>query len=358
MKIDYTPIKILKNYINSFNMIKDVLVKMHIPEAEYLTEDKLFYMLLNTEENPITVSLFNIMFNGMYNLDKNFLNNIKNNKLSGEAEFKDVFMLPLILEKWSKSKQIFKPDPDFADALLHTDKLCISSNMIDHLPYNLFYVDLTACKMFNPMEGAFVHVEKLNDSVYFSVYLVDKNLTYFSFYLHCYFDENNCIIITPETLSSKDIGYDVWKPFCFEPDLEVNCSVDRVSINLFILQLIAYLSIDEPQLTESDMTKNTYRKPNKSSQVKNKWSEVRIQDVGVKYGSDFRKTILKYKNESSDNTNTSKRKSPIPHFRCAHWHKFWIGKGRKTLKVMWIEPVFVGNGEPSNATIHKIKKNN
>lgn len=52
-----------------------------------------------------------------------------------------------------------------------------------------------------------------------------------------------------------------------------------------------------------------------------------------------------------------KRKSPIPHFRRAHWHKFWVGEGRNTLKVKWIEPVFVGQGPSSNATIHKIKNN-
>lgn len=356
MKIDYAPLKILSVYTNTFSSIKEHLVQHHVKGAEQLTEDSLLEMLQVYGNNEITSYLLQMMVSSLHRIDSNFFSKLDYETNSMEAELKDVYMMPIIVEKWSKAKQVFKPDPDFADALLHTSKLSISASMIDHLPCHNFYVDLSDCSMFSPITGAFVYVERKDSLVYFSIYLIDSSLTYFSFYLACELDDNGCATITPEMLSTKQVSYDIWKPLCFDENHNSKeYKISRVDSNLFMIQLIAYLSIDKPQLTESDLTKNTYRKPSAVSKIRNKWSEVRIQDVGVKYGSDFRKTILKIKNDSEELSTGSKRKSPIPHFRCAHWHKFWVGKGRKTLKVMWIEPIFVGNGDSSNAIIHKMK---
>ena len=57
-------------------------------------------------------------------------------------------------------------------------------------------------------------------------------------------------------------------------------------------------------------------------------------------------------------TNTddnNKRRSPIPHFRCAHWHGFWVGKGRTEYAVKWMEPVYVGGENTKDVVIHRVK---
>lgn len=357
MKIDYTPLKMLENINDNFDSIKNFLIETNVKGSESLTRAQLVDMLVKYKNNDITHALIGILISGMSKIDYTFIKKIKDHTYSAEAELNDVFMFPIILENWSKSKQVFKPDPDFADALLHTDKLCISSNMIDHLPCNLFYVDLTGCEAFSPIDGVFVYVTKDDNKIYFNIWSIDKNLTYFSFYLDCLLDDNNCAILQADKLSTKEVDYSLWKPL-IDPDTinESAYSISRVNLNMFILQFIAYLSIEQPQLTESDLTKNTYKKPSAVSKVKNKWSEVRIQDVGLRYGTEFRKTIKTYKQESIP-TGISNRKSPIPHFRCAHWHKFWVGKGRQELLVKWIEPIFVGNGDNQNVVVHKVKKN-
>lgn len=41
--------------------------------------------------------------------------------------------------------------------------------------------------------------------------------------------------------------------------------------------------------------------------------------------------------------------------RRAHWHHYWVGKGRTELILKWIEPVFVGSGEVS-AVKHRVEQ--
>ena len=280
----------------------------------------------------------------------------------GVTEWRDIYLAPVLLEEWSKSKQIYKPDPIFADALLNTDKLDLSESMIKHLPYKYFYIDLSECKQFGAMAGVFVFIryEEKKKRIAFSIYMLTNELVYFSYYSFGYFDNKGILKINFNEI--KDHDYVMWSPAHLEDKVDKlnkdGFKLNKKSILMFTFQIIAYLSIEEPQLTESVLTKNTYKPKNNNIRVKNKWSEVRIQDVGVRYGNEFRKNTAKYINNSkTDNSDENKsiRKSPIPHFRCAHWQRFWTGKGRTELRLKWIEPVFVGNGTV-DATIHRIKE--
>lgn len=356
--IDYTPINLLREQVGLFSEMQKIC--SDIPGADQMTPMSIIdgFTYNKASINPKLIDrLVNSFISGMNRIDKTYTKYLCSDDRTFNTELRDAFIFPLILEEWSKAKQVFKPDADFADALLHTDKLCITSNMIDHLPYNLFYIDLSSCEYFSPIDGVFVFVKKYDNIASINLYTVTKNLTYFSFYLNGPFDEHGCLNIDLSELAN--VYYDnIWKPILFDTVTEdvTQIKISRKTVNVFALQLIAYLSIEKPQLTESDLTKNTYRKPSAVSKVKNKWSEIRIQDVGIKYETDFRKTVTKYKQENIENNTTSKRKSPMPHFRCAHWHKFWVGKGRKELRLMWIEPIFVGNGESKDVVIHKVKK--
>lgn len=51
---------------------------------------------------------------------------------------------------------------------------------------------------------------------------------------------------------------------------------------------------------------------------------------------------------------TSIRHAMRPHTRKAHWHHYWVGKGRKELVLRWIAPTVVGTGERV-ATIHRVR---
>ena len=124
-------------------------------------------------------------------------------------------------------------------------------------------------------------------------------------------------------------------------------------------QMIAYLSLEKPELTENPVTKTTYRPRKPGEPVRDKFSEIQIRDVGIRYGKDFRKTIQEMKEKKpAENKKSNKPVHSVrPHFHCAHWHYHRIGKGRKELKLMWHEPTFVmGNvkNAETDVVIHKV----
>ena len=140
--------------------------------------------------------------------------------------------------------------------------------------------------------------------------------------------------------------------------------LNREEIYLFTLQMISYLSLEKPQITESDLTKNSYKPRKAEDPIRNRWSEVTISDVGIRYGKTIRTKLEESESMESENSNTLNntepigehpaRRSPAPHFRSAHWHRYWVGEGRTELRVNWIEPTFVGDNVASNVVIHKV----
>jgi hypothetical protein len=292
---------------------------------------------------------------------------IESESFSPSAEIKDIFLSPILWEDWGKYKQVFKPDKYFADALLHTTKLQISKTMIKHLPCNVFYVDLSDCPQFGDIVGMLINVFDTDVDCRISIILVGRQLETFTFYATGSWNEQNLMEISADTISDEaaysttpesifqifgkeDEGFDV---------KELMSPVSRIEAHLFAMQMISYLSMDEPQLSESSLTKNTYRPRAEGAPIKNKWSEVKIDDVGIVYGKAFSKQLKEIQKQESETSEDDQkehkhRKSPSPHFRSAHWHRFWVGKGRTECKVKWVEPMFIGAKQSKNVVIHTV----
>lgn len=367
--VDYPPLKYMNQMQLGFKQIKINLLNFGCKNIEKLTAPELLDFMLSQEYlnrksthkyRDINTALFQLIA-GLYG---SYKEQIESGEINVHAEIKDGIILPVILEEWSKSKQVYKPDKDFASVLMNTSKLEISRSMINHLPCKLFYIDTMDCD-FGDVDGIFVYIHSTDIQVFFNVFILTKQGLLFSFYLCGIYNDKDIVVMNynnfefPDFTMIQGLQYNHLFYKSKENPVETN-NVSRKDISLFALQMIAYLSIEEPQITESDLTKNTYKPVKKGAIVKNKWSEVKIDDVGVRYGNAFRKQIeiikKDYENDNIDNNDdTTKRKSPTPHFRAAHWHKYWVGKGRTELRVKWIEPVFVGNSEPKNVIIHKIK---
>ena len=237
-------------------------------------------------------------------------------------------VFPIVINEWSKSKQVYKPDKDFANALLNTDEFIINKDIINHLPCQLFYLDLTECNYDN-IEGVFVHTFICDNTIRINIFMIAGE-EFSPLYID--FPNND-----KGTVSIQDSRSNIYN-----------------EVIALTLHMISYMSIDKPQITESDLTKNTYRKPSKQSTIRNKWSEVNIQDVGIIYGQKYRKYMKEY--NSTENSEIKSYKPRAPHFRKAHYHRFWVGKGRKELRINWIEPIYVGFGDNKNIVINKVEK--
>jgi len=284
----------------------------------------------------------------------------ENNPKGAFCDIYDVCLRPTLYQKWKSNKQVYKPDPDFIKALIRTENLKITKDTFKHLPCKHFYIDVSDCDIFLPVKGMFVNIFEIEDKIMLVAYLVDES-AFWSTYDILHFDieseyemnVSDLAKINPDgiyTYSDRDIFL-----YGKQPIKNDGMNLDANESKFFIYQLITYLTSHEPQFEESPITKSTYRPPKQGTVIKNKFSEIQMHDIGIRFGKSFREQQKKYKcNTFLTRHLENKRKSPIPHFRCAHWQGYWVGKGRTDHVVRWIEPIFVGGGESNDVVIHKI----
>ena len=262
---------------------------------------------------------------------------------------------------WAKNKQVYALDNDFIDELLNTETLTFSKDAWDYLPYEYFYVDLSAnekvCENIlgngmlikvektvdkNKGESAYIcHICKLSDKYFFTDVFSFENRNYEVPVAEIL--ENNQVPIWEAT---KDGNYPEQRTETF----------NAVMYKTLIPQILSYLASVEPDMQENEDTKRTYRKPAANSQPKNKFSEIRKWDIGVRYGTAFRR----WKKQKSDNVISSASGNGTkqrPHSRRAHWSHYWYGHGEdKVRRPKWVSAYFVNiqNGDDSSTIIHKV----
>lgn len=262
------------------------------------------------------------------------LNNVP---ISPVAEVRDILAFPMILHDWSMMKQVYRLDEDFAKVLLETENLELTRHMIEHLPYHSFFVDLEKCPEFNPIKGMYVYVTSTPAEARFAVISITDDVFY-SFYSGGKYLPNG-------TLNTDDIMNRHALPYMNEDGTVVNNSgVSRLRASIFTLQLLAYLTSKEPDVEEDAVTKKTYKRRLK---VRNTFSEIRMENVGVRVGTKLRVLSKAEKNAHKDDdvhtmtVHTHDRKPTRPHVRRAHWSHYWTGVGRTIYETRWIAPSYV-----------------
>lgn len=372
----YAPIDMIRDELpgDIFEGLKSEFKRFGITSLDNMTKEKYEEFLLSEEFlDPDYKGEFKDLNNLFIDSTPTLLDrlhrtmkDVENGNINLRTEWKDLYLSPIIWERWSKNKQVFQPDPYFTEALLHTAELQVSKQQLMHLPCTTFYIDFENVPMFEPIIGMIVDVIVDDDCAIVTEYLLAEQYiggkrVFFSFYTGGNFDENNMIKIDYSKLNlNKEYTVSTGK----NPNGKLDSVIDRTTVSIFGVQMLSYLSSKEPDVLENPITKNTYR-PSKT--VKNKFSEIQKWDVGIRFGKTIQTKINEYQNENSNqnsktgfhNDTTKSRKSPMPHFRCAHWQRYWVGKGRKECEVRWIEPVFVGwktpEDEATNVIIHKVK---
>lgn len=377
----YAPLQFLKKMQDEFGPMDHMLEKMTagmerlVPditgwtESRYILAFNQFNDPAHEEENDVTLLHRLFEKTGPAILSAMGLTpaDALANRVNPYSEWSDIYMTPVIMNKWARNKQVFKPDPDFAEALLHTEHLQYTKDTFDHLPCDVFYIDLEDVPAFPGIHGIMVHTQM--DDIFAHVNLLilaasddpkDPVIT-FSNYGHINFKNGDIADVAAEEI--RKYGYAFWSSSMRNNDAigKLNHMKDRMVPFLLAYQMIAYLTVEKPEITENPVTKNTYRPRNPGTPVKNRFSEIQIHDVGIRYGKDFRKTVSEMRKTETEKPNNDAKptRSVKPHFRCAHWHYHRIGKGRTELKLMWHKPVFVnGNGKTAetDVVIHKIRK--
>lgn len=272
------------------------------------------------------------------------------------TEWRDILLQPLLTCRWLRNKQVYKPDPDFVDALLNTEGLQITQEQIEHLPCNDFCIDLSGCPMVEPTKAVMVHLHPFRDhnGMQAAFYQFTEDLNFFSFYLSADYENgmwalDKVIGMEPNDLIKERGEYYV--PAYLEKSGEsqnLSSRYTRREIARFAVQFMAYISSREPDIEESERSEKTYRPG--TTVIHNRASEIREFETGVRFGKAIRTRQAQdekkeEKKEPKDivTSEIRHRVSPMPHFRRAHWSHYWTGKrGEQVLEARWIAPVFVG----------------
>jgi hypothetical protein len=270
---------------------------------------------------------------------------------------------------WSENKQVFKFDNDFLMELAATDDFHLSKNIWDYLPCSTMYFDLEDCSYITDnfgIKGIFVKVVKdtKQDSWELHIFRMvdDCKFRPSTLYLKNEDGDFSWDLIDAET----KLHFDMLKLMCGDEYLDERMKQAKPIILVF--QMLCYLSSIEPDIAESDTTKATYRPHKANAPVKNKFSEIQQHEVGVRFGTAFRKfkKSATYTGTGSEHkTSSSKR----PHYRRAHWSYYWYnikdnngntiynvyGVPEKVKRPKWVEATFVNeNYGEADVVIHKV----
>ena len=311
------------------------------------------------------------------------------------TEWKDILSTNIVLSTWSQFKMVYKIDNDFFHEIKQTENIITSKEMFDKLPFKCFFIDLTEVESIANFKGAWVYITKdhTSDKDFYGVniYMVQNDdFTFFTYYSWYKFTDEEPEIewhsedlpksdfIARTFVSAKDVcdkkiiyTKDHFKaidnPIDLASDDLVDITIDmreeydpRESIVIAIFQIMSFIAIDASDVRENATTETTYRPHKERSKIKNKFSEIRMWDVGIQYGKAIRVAKQEYKKhieKENGSIQTKDRKPVRPHIRRAHWHKYHVGEGRKETKMLWLAPVYVcGSGKEIPVTIREIKK--
>lgn len=234
------------------------------------------------------------------------------------------FVRVLMYYYWSKSKEIYEFDKNFAEELMQTEVDSIPYQALQHLPHNSFAISVS--------DDEYLIVHKGYDSNHItSDYLV---------WLHAYVSKNE----------TKALGLALDERFSKVEDLKrITDKPSHVESVIKDLNLILYLCAEKPDIDPNPEQKTVTRRTEK---VRNVYREIRKWDVGYRFGSILRKQ--KPASSSSTNNATGSHSAKRPHIRRAHWHKFWTGpKDNQTMILKWLHPMIIHPDEDRPAVTHK-----
>lgn len=273
------------------------------------------------------------------------------------------------VDAWSENKQVFKIDADFAQTLLDTENLHIAKDMWKYLPCDVMYFDFADVPfIINELgvTGAFVKVvrDSHKDSWELHIFRMHGGLKFTANPLFITNEDQECDFAHSTEILKLDVIESM-----YGKEAAVKAKNNAKSV-LLIIQLLCYLCSVEPDVRENELTKQTY-KPRKAGQpVKNKFSEIQKHDVGVRFGTAFRKYKASQASASSGTTHKTGH-TKRPHFRKAHWSFYWYnvlddngetvynvyGVPEKVKRPKWLAETFVNKdyGE-QDVVIHEVRE--
>lgn len=275
-------------------------------------------------------------------------------------ELRDSITFAAMFRCFDQYRQAYRFDPDFVDELFATDTLNMPMSVLTGIPFRCFYLELENLPRFAPYAGCYVYIgwDEKNHLPNLALFRVMRPET-----------DDGQVPIRSSILSGPDMVKwgvlylrDDGTPYLRftkdMTDIEDKPDANVIPLCFFILQAILYMVSSKPDIRKAER-KKTPKSPRTDKQMKvEEIKPVEVSEVGVRYGKviRLRKREMKECGQRTETAANRTRKPMASHVRSAHWHHYWTGKGRTTLIVKWIPPVFVSSlGKELPITIHEVK---
>lgn len=268
------------------------------------------------------------------------------------------------LAAWRQTKFIYEFDETLADELIgQSDDIVIPVDVVYQMPAQAIYIKYPPND--SEVDGFLAALESDPESREneLRIYLLYKQAP-ISFAVHLMPGGtiNDGINRAIEVIRQNQAKYqdNVYESSQFDLSVayinEMRAELVRM-VNLFL-----YVCAENADIEEDKEQSKIYRRP---SRIRDKFSEIKKYNAGVKQGILLRKLrSYRYKpSEPVPGESHGTHASPIPHIRRAHYHHFWTGKrdGERTLILRWIPPTLVGGNNLENpddipTTVIKVDK--
>lgn len=267
-----------------------------------------------------------------------------------------------VLAPWRLSKEVYVINEDIKDLLFEQkDGIDIPVDILMHLPYQCFYVELPNTYFDNEkIHGFFVSLDynvKLHER--------DLKLTFLS--------ENGDSFTYPIDLDAGTIENSIKKlneqlaehakgNKKLEKYAEADPAKDEETITFIkqVMQVVLYILAQNAEIAP-DEEQATVTKRGKV--IKDKYSEIRKWDVGERIGAAIRQQKTKASDSDSEPTTPTTHNSPRPHMRRGHWHHFWTGPKNepenRLLVLRWLSPMVIAADleiEDAPVVFHKVEQ--
>lgn len=249
---------------------------------------------------------------------------VKDGVIEAEDEAVRLAHTTFTVADWLKFKQCYTITKELADDLFTMDDLTFPVYAL-HMPFRTVYLDweelgYDLVREARPL-GAFITIGDVpygEAIVSFCsvVTIASKDGEYMFGGLSFDYCPEHMEMTLMETINTLTLEFDDERQFIINA-----------------LLFAAYVSSEQPDVTENEAQKTIYRPSPKA-----KYSSVRKWNVGVRYTTERKKQ----RDETLPVRTEKGRRSPRPHIRKAHWQIYRVGPGRKEQKVLWIAPTMVG----------------
>lgn len=229
-------------------------------------------------------------------------------------------LLLSVLGEWRKSKQVYSFSKELINMISDTEEFEVCGEIFEYLPYPCFYIEIPDSKLFH---GMFIKYLKdaVNDALLFILLCNDGAFAHYAF-----------------DLTKTSNFYETIEKYaaCFQ-----NASHREFlkKYMIFGFQASMYLCAKNSDVSEN-LTQQKIYKP--SNRIKNNFSEIRKWDVGFRIIKDINAS---FHSHESMGTDGKIRNRPRQHWRKAHWHTYWVGKGRTKRELRFIAPILVNDIE-------------